>query len=169
MGIIFCTPSFAHLLPFSLFPIALGILLAYDGLDTHMVGWSLFLLVACEIFWGLDLGVLSLSYLGTAFVLRIAVQFMSITPVIREGGWAPISLIRGSVVGWLLALLMMACAAAVESGIYQRGSFLTLLSWTYYPLGVVLKGTLVGVILGILALRRIDIPFRREIHFGTSS
>lgn len=145
---------------------ALGTLLAYDGLAARQVGWSLALVAATEAVYGMNLGVLSLAYVLTAFVLAGARRFVAFTPLVRDRDWDPVSVVRAILLGLVLAFVLSAWSLAVMRIFYGHGGLAVRFLAAYaHPVSTVLMtGAVVSVL--TLLLHRIDVPFRRPITFG---
>lgn len=154
-GGVFLTPLIGDKVPGPLIAIMLGVLLAYDGLESRVVFWTFVLLMAAELSWGIGLGIVSLAYLAAALVLRMAQRFVALTPLCRERSWALMPLVRSTLTAVALAGIMVVGSAAVRSGIYRQGGTVPLTALNA-----------LGSPILIILLYRIDVPFRRRISFG---
>ena len=160
------SPIVGDLVHFSLFPIAMGVLVAYYGLTYPFVSWSLGILVIAEILWGIDFGVLSLAYLGMILVLRFAEHSLAITSVARVRDWSVTTLLWGIMLAGILSVVMTFFSAVVQSLVYQQGGLGELLRAAYHPVGSVAAFTALASAGGTIVLHRIRIPFRKPIAFG---
>jgi hypothetical protein len=151
--------------PFPFIPAVAGALLAYDGTDRRTLALVCSFLIIVELAGGIHLGMLSLSFLGTALLLSLAGRVFAVPPWAGADGWHPADMLRAMLVATLLALAMMAGSILIGATVYGLGSPLVRLAVMLTPNTV---GTLAAVAAAMLvALRRIDVPFRRAIRFGT--
>jgi hypothetical protein len=154
-----------------LFPISVpvlfvvtGALLAYDGPNRTLVPSVTAVLMSMELIGGWDLGMMSLPWCMAVALWIIAGRVMNISPWSQRDGWNVVDVI------------VTACSAAVIAGIMTIGS--VVVAAEIYGFGMVF-GRLISVLslpnIGFIAavslatvivLRRIDVPFRRTIHFG---
>jgi len=159
-------PLFGVALPVSIFAIAAGAILVYEGLEQGPVLRFFLLLVLVELIYGLDIGILSLAYLCTAATMVVISQWINISPLMRESGWSPAALIRSLVVGVLLAATMTAFSIIVGIVLYHYQSLHMRLAVALGHLGIWWM-LVAGMAIAVLFLRRIDMPFRRRVVFGT--
>lgn len=152
--------------PFSLFSLVAGAVLAYDGITRSSVRWSLALFIIGELFYGIGPGVLSLSFMAGVLLLAAVRRWTSIVPFAYEQGWSPIALFRAAFVGWGIAVAVGAVQVLMQSLVYGGGMIRErLLMQLGSPAGI---GTAYVVMVGILTiLHRVDIPFRRPVIYGS--
>lgn len=145
-------------------PIMMGALLAYDGLNRRSMAYATALLIGIELIGGLDLGVFSFAFLLTALLFAAAGRVCALSPWAGTEGWHIIDMVRTAVVAALLAALMVVGSVCVAAFGYGFGMPLERLSLAFSSSGGV--ALILGAVMTVGILRRIDVPFRRSIRFG---
>jgi hypothetical protein len=124
---------------------------AYHGPRSNVVYGCTALLLAIEMIYGLDLGMLSLAYLVAALLLIAFQRMIAFTPWKNADGWRLADALRTAGVAGGMFLLAV--------GIQLRGSWSVL--WPTEAAWIA------GVIVVcLIILRRFDVPFRKPIRFG---
>lgn len=125
---------------------------AYHGPRSNVVYGCTAILLAIELLYGLDLGILSLAYLITAFLVLAFQRVVALTPWRSFDGWRWSDALRtaGGAVGIFI----------VAAGVSLRGNWLAL--WPRDAAWI--AG---AIVVSLVILRRRDVPFRRTIRFGT--
>lgn len=164
-------PTMGIDLPVSLFAIAGGVILAYEGGEHRVILPYLLMMIVAEGIYGIDSGVLSLAYLLTALVFSGFRRWTTITPLIRVDGWPLPGVLTTVVVGTVLALVMSAWSIVIGVVLYGYGAFMTRIISMLGHGDVIALIALIALIaiistLMMVTLRRIDVPFRRTITFG---
>lgn len=147
-----------------LFWAAIGAFIALDGPERSF-GPLLITALLAESFSGLGLGALSLPVVIAIALLTIAGRFIAIAPWPVGERWHPEAAVRA----WVAACVSSAFVAmltgfstAVLYG-YAIGSMMdSVLVRSHFLLGMPI---IVALMLGIL--RRVDVPFRTRIQFGS--
>ena len=147
-----------------LIPALLGAQLAYDGSDRRVLAWTTGFLVMLELFFALDLGVLSLAYLATAAALSVLGRLVSLTPWTASDGWDVQDYLRTVVVACIGAAMVTTASTLVET-LYGYGILVPRLATHLTAHAVGWLVPLCG--LALLVMRRLDMPFKRRIRFGT--
>jgi hypothetical protein len=151
--------------PISPFALAAGALLAYEGITRPVIRWSLVLLTACELFYGMGVGILSLPFMASVILLATVGRWASITPLMRETGWSPIVLVRAALNGLILAFVMGAVQALMQSAMLG-GSLLRERILANMGTAASIGGAYIIIFCLLVILHRIDVPFRRQIMYG---
>jgi hypothetical protein len=150
-------------MPVPLVPSLMGSLCAYAGTDRRAVGTMTALLFVIELLFGFDVGILSLSYLGTVLVYSLTSRFISLAPWSASDGWRPADAVRALAAAWafsVCAIVLSVCVGAL----YGHGAFPARL---VSELGLSRLLAVLPLSLAFLVVfRRMDIPFRKRIRFG---
>jgi len=158
-------PAWNLSLPVSPFAIIAGVLLAYEGIERGEIIGFFAVLVGTELIYGIDVGILSLAFLYTVIVGSGIRRWFAVQPLAREHGWPPGALARSVIVATALSGVMSFFSISIGVLMYRYGSFAMRLQMTVgRPASWILMLALAT--LGVLVLRRIDVPFRRQITFG---
>lgn len=152
--------------PFSLFALVAGAVLAYEGITRSVIRWTLALFIIGELFYGVGPGVLSLPFMAGVLLLAAVRRWTSIVPFVHEPGWPLIALCRAALVGWVIAIAVGAAQALMQSVVYGGGMFRDRL---FMQMG---SSTRIGAAYGVMVLlliilHRVDIPFRRPVIYGS--
>ena len=145
--------------------LALAVLIAYDGTNGQTTRYVSLFVVAVELLFGLDIGVLVLPYLIACVLWHGAQRVTPLNPWAQANGWHSVDIARTTASAGLLWSVMMVISVTVEAGIYGHGLFVQRISLAFgaTPLWIVV---LFGVCI-LMLLRRIDVPLRERIRFGT--
>ncbi len=148
----------------SLALLTLATVIAYDGIFRHAV-WRVFLaLLALELVFGMDVGMLVLPYLIGCLLWYATQRMVPLTPWSSADGWRIADGARSVLVAFALWAIMVMVSVVGEVYLYGNGMVVQRMTLAFSEVpwwGTVLCG------IGILALlRRIDVPFRKRIQFG---
>lgn len=137
---------------------------SYRGLHRHTVYGLLAVLFGIELIYGLDVGILSLSYLAAVLVLALVRRLIVIPPWISIGGWHASDALRAYVVACGLYAVMASGGVMVAHFLYGYTDSVARLQDMFVPHTIVWAAVAIALILFIL--RRADEPFLRRISFG---
>ncbi len=141
-----------------------GTLTAYEGLHRIMVYGMFAVLFCVELLYGLDVGVLSLSYLAAVLVLALVRRVVTIAPWTASGGWHVSDGLRVLIVACGMYACMTASSIIIGSALYGYDEVLARLRIMFFSQSIAWIPIASGIVL--VLLRRIDEPFRRRIVFG---
>lgn len=137
---------------------------AYEGLDAHTVYSLTATIVGVELLYGLDIGVLSLSYVIAVFVFMLLRRVISIPPWIASRGWRPGDALRVLAVACVMYAIMASCGVIVGHTLYGYADVRARLETVFLARNMFWIPIALAAIL--IVLRRADEPFRRHITFG---
>jgi hypothetical protein len=165
VGVLLVWPTTGIAVPISAYALAVGAILAYEGVEGKSVLAGLLIMIAVESIYGYDFGILSLAYMLTALVFSVARRWATITPLAHEDNWSVMSIAVAVSAGTALTVVMGMWSAAVGTLVYSYGMFGSRVGEMLGHGGSVFSaGVWMTVILCVL--HRIDVPFRRAIIFG---
>jgi hypothetical protein len=144
---------------------ALSTLTVYEGATTRVVYGSTVFLALSEIIYGGDVGVASIGYICAVVLFLMVRRFLSVTAWSTQDGWRLVDAARTLVAGVLFCMSALACSVVAGHLIFGYGLIaerIVSLLTTGYIIPIVWICAATAVI-----VRRIAIPFRREILFGT--
>lgn len=136
----------------------------YEGARAPVVYSMLAIVLAVELIYGADIGVSSLGYLGAVALFSLARRFVSIPAWAAQEGWHIVDAFRASLCGVLLYLVNIVLSIVIGNILFGYGNILLRIQGLsdvheiVIPL-ILCSGTFVVV-------RRMAMPFRREILFG---
>lgn len=140
-------------------------LTAYEGPRRNAV-YSMFVaLLFIELLYGLDVGVLSLSYLVAISLLLLMRRVVVVVPWSASDGWHAFDALRSLGVACGLLAVMVLSGVVVGHFLYGYTDMRIHLQSLFVSQGVAYMPIVMAAMLVIL--RRIDEPFRRRILFGT--
>lgn len=145
---------------------AVAVMTAYVGLRGTTVYGMLAVLLGVELIYGLDVGVLSLSYITAVLLLAVVGRVIAISPWTSVGGWLAGDAVRVFVTACGLFAVMTASGVAIGHVLYGYADIGARLSSLFLHQTLPWMPVVIAVML--IVLRRIDEPFRRRIIFGTS-
>jgi hypothetical protein len=138
--------------------------LAFYGTSRSLViGW-VGILIILEGITGHDVGVFALPFLIASILWLLSQSVIMLPPWHGSDSWRLIEGIRTVCIAVATALMMVMGATAVESFIYGYGFFVLRLTTV---LRMIVWWQLVGGCAALLLLlKRLEVPWRRAIHFG---
>ncbi|MEK9209056.1 MAG: hypothetical protein AAB910_03200 [Patescibacteria group bacterium] len=143
---------------------AVATVTSYRGLHRHTVYGLLAVLFGIELIYGLDVGVLSLSYLAAVLVLALVRRLIVIPLWISAGGWHASDALRAFSVACGICAVMASGGVMAAHLLYGYPDSVARLQNMFVPQNIAWAAIAVALILVIL--RRADEPFRRHISFG---
>lgn len=140
-----------------------GAFLATDGPWRSFIS-LLILAIFVELLGGFGIGARSIPFAVTALITAGAGRFISVGPWAIPDGWHLAPWVRTWCVA-VVAGMIMAMMAGVMVSLFQGYPLKTILMSVIDPPTIFAIGIGAGVILPVL--RRIDVPFRTRIQYGT--
>jgi hypothetical protein len=140
----------------------LGAVIAVDGPWRSFVP-LLVLLVAAELVGGLGIGALSLPFAVTVLVIAGGSTFLMLGPWPIAERWHIGPAVRAWCVAVASGILMAVAAAAVSTFLYGYG----IETVAAVIDSMILVRILIVTAIALMILRRIDMPFRFPVLFGT--
>jgi hypothetical protein len=140
-------------------------LFAYDGPNRHTVYGVLGVLIGIELLFGMDVGVLSVSYSITVLLFMLAGRFITIPAWSAVSGWDIADAVRALVVAGVFYTCISLCAVIVGTMLYGYTDMALRMRSVIGTPSVWFVAS--GIVITLIVLRRIDHPFRRRILFGT--
>lgn len=140
-------------------------LTAYEGLRPGTVYGILAALFCVELVYGLDVGILSLSYMAAVSVLSLVRRVMTVAPWSSVNGWNASDALRVLLVACGLFVVMASFGVIVGHFLYGYEDVRARLQMMFLTKSMAWTPIVIAVIL--IILRRIDEPFRRRITFST--
>lgn len=166
LGIIalFCVPILG---PGALLAISVAacVSAAYTGAHIRVIALFFTVLLSIEIFYGFDVGILSIAYLVAILFLTALRRFIALPAWETQRGWRIVDALRTFILAYALFWIMQAsgiCLGHVLYGYDQTISRLFLMAGSSE-----MRWALGGIIVVGILLRRMDEPFRHRILFGT--
>jgi len=138
----------------------------YDGIRSGTVYGMFALLLCAEVIYGVDAGVLTVSFLLVTACLLAIRRVIALPAWSSHRGWRPADAFLFISIATLIALGTLAVQVAVQHLLYATGVPLVRLAMVVtlpHALWV-----LAGVSIVAVAVRRADVPFRRPVIFGSS-
>lgn len=140
-------------------------LTAYQGLRAGIVYGMVAVLVGIELLYGIDIGVLSLSYLTAVLVVTLMRRFIALPAWASQRGWRPLDALQAAVLAYALFWMLQAGSIFVEHFVYGYGQ--TSQRLLMMAGAADMWWALAVIVVVLVILRRIDEPFRQRINFGT--
>ncbi len=136
----------------------------YESMSALKLITMCVLAVGIELLYGYPAGILSIATLATATLYAIASRFILMTPWAPQRGWHLGDAVRACMQACIWYAVFVANSVAVLILVYHDGVFMrSLMTILTTSSGVALA----TIVVGLIIMRRIDVPFRPRIQFGT--
>jgi|GEM_PF-5031383 len=138
---------------------------AYRGFTLRIVYRVFFALLVVEIFYGFNVGILSLGYVLAVGFLNWVMRFIAFVPWSYKRDWNIADAISA------IAVSIIVYAGTIFSGVFignlLYGSGATVLRIQSLVTLPTVGIPMLIIILTTITLRRTEVPFRNTIHYGT--
>jgi hypothetical protein len=140
-------------------------LVTYYGFQSNVIYSGFCVLLGVEMLYGFPPAVLSLAYLLVAYACIGMQRFISMVPWSHRDGWALGECLQAIFFAWVFSLSTLVVSVPVGALLYRWGMMgLRVQSLLDPSLAIILLLFSAGV---LIAVRRMTIPFRRAILFGS--
>ncbi len=140
-------------------------LVIYHGLRPGVIYAGFFVLFGVELLYGFPPAVLSLAYLLAAYVFTGMQRFISMTPWSQRDDWTLGEGFQATLLSWIFSWSAMLTSVLIGAVLYDSGMIqlrIQSLLDTSFALALFFFSAIV-----LVAARRMTIPFRRAILFGS--
>lgn len=136
----------------------------YESMSAPKLISMCVLAVSIELLYGYPVGILSIATLTTAALYAIASRFILMTSWAPQRGWHFGDAVRACAQAFVWYAVFVLSSVAVLVLVYHEGVFTrSLMTIATSSSGV----ALMTIAVGLTIVRRIDVPFRPRIQFGT--
>ena len=143
---------------------AVAAMTVYEGARAPIVYSMLAMILAVELIYGADVGVSSLGYISAVGLYSMARRFISIPAWATQDGWHVADALRASLFGLLFYLVTVIASTVIGNILFAYGNVLLRLQSLVDVHAIVVPFCICSATM--IVMRRMAMPFRREILFG---